>query len=274
MKKILICLLVIAILGAGGFVGYKIYKDKKDDSCSDKDCSESSKNDNSIIGSWKNDELGYDFIYTFNEDGTGEYDAAGTIMEFTYEIDGNNISILYKGNTVSFDTTFKIKGDELNVVDSLNNDTIYKRIDSKQKNSSSETEKSDEKGTAGSNISLKDNQEEAEYQIKAAVQEKIKEGYGNNVIDARINVTKIYTAEDEEKDEILKEMKLGKNEVAFEVKIELKPSSNADVNLLTIPNGKYDEESGWVIDSSRLGILVQDEDDNTKYTIRNYGTGW
>ena len=43
---------------------------------------------------------------------------------------------------------------------------------------------------------------------------------------------------------------------------------------LEVPNGKYDESTGQVTEISRLGILVQDENDNTKYTIRNYGTGW
>ena len=103
MKKVLIVILVLAVLAGGGFVGYKVYKDKKD--CDDKECSEKK---DSIIGYWKNDELGYDFIYTFNEDGTGEYDAAGTIMEFTYKTDGNKISILYTGNTVSFDTEYEL----------------------------------------------------------------------------------------------------------------------------------------------------------------------
>ena len=39
-------------------------------------------------------------------------------MKCTYTIDGDKISILYDGNTVSFDTTFEIKDDTLNVRDS------------------------------------------------------------------------------------------------------------------------------------------------------------
>lgn len=269
MKKVLIIILVLAVLAGGGFIGYKVYKDKKD--CDDTECSDKK---DSIIGYWKNDELGYDFIYTFNEDGTGEYDAAGTIMEFTYKTDGNKISILYTGNTASFDTEYELDGDTLNIKDSFGDDTFYKRISSKPNNSSSTTKKNDEKGTAGSNIPLKDNQEEAEYQIKVAVQELIKEAYGDNVVDARIYVDKVYSSEEEAKEPALKEMNLGPNEVAFEVSMELKPSSTADVNALTAGNGVYDEKTGWVTEVSRLGILVQDEKDNSKYTITNYGTGW
>ena len=81
------------------------------------------KKEESIVGKWA---LG-SFVYTFNKDKTCQYDAAGTIMKCTYEIDGDKISILYKGDSVPFETTFSIDGDTLNVKDSLGNDTLYKR---------------------------------------------------------------------------------------------------------------------------------------------------
>ena len=82
-----------------------------------------------IVGQWKNDETGYDFIYTFNEDGTGEYDAAGTIMKFKYTIDGNKISFKYTDEDMeTLDTIFSIDGDTLNVKDSNNEDTLYKKV--------------------------------------------------------------------------------------------------------------------------------------------------
>ena len=88
------------------------------------------KKDKGIVGVWKNDTTytGYEFVYTFNEDGTGKYDAAGTIMEFKYTVDGDKLSITYTGDTSSFDTTYSIKDDTLNVLDSLGNDTLYKRV--------------------------------------------------------------------------------------------------------------------------------------------------
>ena len=81
---------------------------------------------NTIVGSWKYD--GSDYTYTFNEDGTGNYNAGGTIMEFTYETKDKKISILINGNTAPFETQFSIDGDTLNIVDSFGNDTLYKRI--------------------------------------------------------------------------------------------------------------------------------------------------
>ena len=78
-----------------------------------------------IIGSWKYKSGNY--VYTFKEDGTGSYDAAGNLMEFTYEIDGENISILYSGSSSPFKTTFSINGNQLDVKDSLGNSTIYNK---------------------------------------------------------------------------------------------------------------------------------------------------
>ena len=79
-----------------------------------------------IVGSWKYD--GADYTYTFNEDGTGKYNAAGTDMEFTYTINENQISILYTGNTAPFETEFSINGDTLNIIDSFGSDTLYKKV--------------------------------------------------------------------------------------------------------------------------------------------------
>ena len=80
----------------------------------------------SIVGKWKYDDsdLGDAFVYNFNADGTGNYTAAG---DFTYEIDGNNISITYDTTGATFDTEFEINGDKLNIKDSAGSDTWYKK---------------------------------------------------------------------------------------------------------------------------------------------------
>lgn len=81
------------------------------------------KKENTIVGKWAHGS----YVYTFNEDKTCSYDASGTKMECTYEVDGDNLSILYKGNTAPFKTTYKIDGNKLNIKDSFDNDTIYER---------------------------------------------------------------------------------------------------------------------------------------------------
>lgn len=134
--------------------------------------------------------------------------------------------------------------------------------------------KDEQIGTAGSNIPLKDNFEEAEYQIKVAFQDWLVEAYGDSVFDARIYVEKIYTAEEEQEIDALKERNLGANEVAFEVKYELKPAEGADINMLTAATGEYDEESGWIKEKYNLGILRPNTEGEAKYKVTEVGTGW
>lgn len=143
---------------------------------------------------------------------------------------------------------------------------------SAQEEAEADTQKTEETGTAGSNIPLKDNAEEAEYQITVAMQKLLEEAYGDKINDARIYVEKIYTAEDEQADEALKSYNLGPDEVAFEVRYELHPAEGTDVNELLAATGEYDEESGWVIEKYNLGILRPTDDGS--YTITDFGTGW
>ena len=74
-----------------------------------------------IIGSW--DHSG--FVYTFNNDGTGSYNAAGTEIAFTYEDDGTKVSILYEGNTATGDYEYRIEGNKLIIKDSFGTDVEY-----------------------------------------------------------------------------------------------------------------------------------------------------
>lgn len=143
---------------------------------------------------------------------------------------------------------------------------------SDQDTSESDVPKSEQTGTAGSNIPLKDNAEEAEHQIEVAMQNLLEEAYGDKITDARIYVEKIYTVEDEQATELLKDYNLGPDEVAFEVRYELLPAEGTDVNELMAATGEFDEESGWVIEKYNLGILRPTEDGS--YTITDFGTGW
>ena len=76
-----------------------------------------------IIGSWEHS--GY--VYTFNEDKTGNYEAFGSKMNFTYEDDGSKVTILYKGNTVPGTYEYKIDGEKLIIKDSFGDDVVYKK---------------------------------------------------------------------------------------------------------------------------------------------------
>ena len=85
--------------------------------------------DNSIVGQWEYTEEGVDgaFVYTFNEDGTGNYDMAGTVKAFTYTIEGNTLSILYEGDTEPFELPFVVTDTTLTVKDSNDEDVVYNK---------------------------------------------------------------------------------------------------------------------------------------------------
>ena len=134
--------------------------------------------------------------------------------------------------------------------------------------------KDQQEGTAGSNIPIKDNMADAEYEIQRAFAEWLGETYGDSVFDARVHVKKIYTAEEEAADESLKAYNLGPDELAFEVEYELKPAAGTDVNALTAANGVYDEESDWVTEKYNVGILRPTKSGDFKYEVTDIGTGF
>ena len=119
---------------------------------------------------------------------------------------------------------------------------------------------------------IKSTPEAAKYQIERTLQEYFQDAYGDKITNARFNVTKIYSPK-EEKQVPLKSLKLGKKDVAFEVTYQLQPAEGTDPNELTIPDGEYDKDLGWVINISRLGVL-RFNNVNGSYSIENFGTGW
>ena len=135
-----------------------------------------------------------------------------------------------------------------------------------------ETPKEEQEGTAGSNIPLKDNQEEAEKEITTAVQALLDESYGDKIDDVRITVDKVYSTEDEQANDILKEENLTPDDVAFEVSYDLHPAKGTDVNELLPANGEFDEASGWVVKKTAVGILRKADDGS--YKVDSFGTGW
>ena len=82
-------------------------------------CGESK--DKGIIGKWEYSS----YVYTFNEDKTGTYDALGTLMNFTYEDNGSKISILYTGNTSPLELDYRIEDNKLIITDSFGEEIEY-----------------------------------------------------------------------------------------------------------------------------------------------------
>ena len=112
-KKILAFLLVFAL--ACAFLS----------ACSEKP--EETVSEDPLVGEWASKDFDGTFVYTFNEDGTGSYDAMGTLMPFTYTAKDGRLSILYDGDDYAFETQFTVSEDTLTVKDSLDEDVVYKR---------------------------------------------------------------------------------------------------------------------------------------------------
>lgn len=125
----------------------------------------------------------------------------------------------------------------------------------------------------GSIKDIQNNYEAAKYQIEKTLQEYFKDIYKDRIKKSRFNITKIYLPKEIEKNELIKSLKPSKKDVAFEVTYQLEPSDKTDINELTVPDGEYDEELGWVKNISRVGILKYNKKDG-KYSIENFGTGW
>ena len=111
MKKSLLVLFIVAIFSMMLLLT----------ACDNNESSTSTTASNSIVGSWTYPNS--TMTYVFKEDGTGSYYG----REFTYKVSGDKLSILYNGDTISFDTTYEIKDNKLNVRDSFGSDTIYNK---------------------------------------------------------------------------------------------------------------------------------------------------
>ena len=71
-----------------------------------------------LVGQWA---YSTSFVYTFNEDKTGDYSG----KKFTYEDNGTEISITYEGNTSPLVLKYRIEGNKLIVTDSFGKDVEY-----------------------------------------------------------------------------------------------------------------------------------------------------
>lgn len=128
MKKVLAIVLVLLFVCA-----FLTACDKKDESTEEastnaetaSEVESAAEGGNDIVGTWASQDYNGAYIYTFNDNGTGNYDASGTQMPFTYTISDGKLSILYDGNTAPMELEYSVSGSVLNVKDSFGSDTLY-----------------------------------------------------------------------------------------------------------------------------------------------------
>ena len=139
MKKIRFALLTLAVMGMlSAFVGCGEEKETSSAGVSESSVSDSSEveteaeteteavaEETGLVGVWEYEAGGY--TYTFNEDGTGQYDLGGTIMKLTYEDKGTILSILFEGNTDPMELEYSMSDGKLIIIDSLGDEVVYNR---------------------------------------------------------------------------------------------------------------------------------------------------
>lgn len=81
-----------------------------------------------LVGKWQSKDLP-DYIYTFNADGTGQYDMAGKVLDLTYTTEDGKITISFTADGYTPVTlNYELNGDKLNIKDSFGKDTFYIRV--------------------------------------------------------------------------------------------------------------------------------------------------
>ncbi len=81
----------------------------------------------SLVGTWISEDFDGGYVFTFHEDGSGNYNALGTDMPFTYTAKDGTLSVLYDGETMAYETEFTVLGDTFTLKDSTGQDVVYKK---------------------------------------------------------------------------------------------------------------------------------------------------
>ena len=116
-----------------------------------------------------------------------------------------------------------------------------------------------------SNSKLK-SEDDVKKEIEMAMQDFFERIYGDKVFDARYKNIEIYKGNEE----AMKYVDLAENDYAFEIDYEIKPSAEKYVDELTEYFGKYDEESGWIIENHGYGVMRYNEISD-EYDITSIG---
>lgn len=80
-----------------------------------------------IVGKWKAIESTNEYYYIFNNDNTCSYELAVARLDCTYEDNGKNITILYKGNPTPSTYEYQLDGDTMIIKDDNGNDNKFIR---------------------------------------------------------------------------------------------------------------------------------------------------
>lgn len=131
MKKNIFLILLTAAVAAGSLFMFAACNKNEDNSDKKSDASissEDSKPADPLVGKWQAQTLP-DYVYTFNADGSGQYNMAGTVLEMNYSTENGKITMNYTTEGYSSVTLdYILEEDRLNIKDSFGKDTFYLRV--------------------------------------------------------------------------------------------------------------------------------------------------
>ena len=82
-----------------------------------------------IVGVWKAKEGSNEYVFTFNSDGTGKYEAGGATMDLDYTVKGDEITVKFSGYDIeAIKSKYSINGDKLKFNDSEGNEKEMTRV--------------------------------------------------------------------------------------------------------------------------------------------------
>ena len=121
---------------------------------------------------------------------------------------------------------------------------------------------------------LVNNLEAAKYQIERKLTEEFENDiYKEKIDNIRFNVKKIMTYKDKNQEEIIKKLKLTKNDLAFEIEYQIHPKEGIDIEQLMVVDGEYNTELGWITNINRLGVMRYNNK-KKQLELESFGSGW
>lgn len=129
-NKTILRISAIAIAAASVFMFAACNKNDNDSEQSSQTSvvSEPSEPADPLVGKWQAETLP-EYVYTFNADGSGQYDMAGTILEMNYSTENGKITMNYTTEGYSSVTLdYILEEDRLNIRDSFGKDVFYLRV--------------------------------------------------------------------------------------------------------------------------------------------------
>lgn len=222
---------------------------------------------------------GEDYSYVIDFDMENTYDKELS-LQFNIDYHDPKGNLVYSDEFITVldpntkETTYEIKYEKFGNGESFPEGTTYKAyLASAVEYVPADFEEDENTNVNVEGIVLSKDLVETEDKIESAMFKVLDQTYGEDYDSAKIYVEKWYTSSDVINNEMLSDLNLKDTDVAFEVDMYILPAEGVDYTEFMIPNGVYDEDSGYVQNVTRVGVLRYDQESDT-YSVTDLGTAW